>query len=194
MPFLSHQSPADEAAEAKIYWILLNAYRLSNRSEQALEAGERSLALARKLNLREQLAFTSNDLPHIYHETGRQERAIELVAEASRLWRELDNLPMLADSLATASMISLILGDFDRWEITSHTPPSVAMDAIRRRIDNSSAKSNTPPNAAIAGTDSCTVAASVPDNPLSAVYQIAYPIAEATPPERAANRIPCGEM
>ena len=65
---------ADEAAEAKIYWILLNAYRLTNRSEQALEAGERSLALARKLNLREQLAFTSNDLPHVYHETGRPGR------------------------------------------------------------------------------------------------------------------------
>jgi class 3 adenylate cyclase/predicted ATPase len=103
----------DEAAEARIQWILLNAYRLSNRTRQAQVAGELSLTLASKLNLREQMAFTSNDLPHVYYTNGQAERAAEVVAEASRLWRELDNLPMLADSLATASMIDFFLADFD---------------------------------------------------------------------------------
>jgi class 3 adenylate cyclase len=103
----------DEAAEAKIQWILLNDYRLSLRSEQARAAGERSLELARKHNLREQMAFTSNDLPHVYYAAGQPQRAAELATEASKLWRELDNQPMLADSLATNSMIAYFLGNFD---------------------------------------------------------------------------------
>ena len=47
-----------------------------------------------------------------------------------------------------------------------------------------------PPNAAIAGTDSCTVAALVAVSPFIASYQIAYPMPDVMPPETAAKASP----
>ena len=44
---------------------------------------------------------------------------------------------------------------------TIQTPPKVAIEARVSRIEISSESNATPPNAAIAGTDSCTVAARV---------------------------------
>ena len=69
---------------------------------------------------------------------------------------------------------------------TSATPPSVAADAMTSLTVTASDSSNTPPMAAMTGTDNCTVAAPVPVSPRSAVYQIAYPIAEATAPDATA--------
>ena len=55
----------DRPAEAKILWNLSNMNRFSGLTEEALEAGERALAIARELNLREQIAFSLNDLCHL---------------------------------------------------------------------------------------------------------------------------------
>jgi class 3 adenylate cyclase/tetratricopeptide (TPR) repeat protein len=103
----------DEAVEAKIRWNLLNAYRLNRQPPLALAAGERSLELARKNNLREQLAYTANDLAHVYMASGMPAKAIETVHEAIGLWRELGNQPMLADSLATAALIKAYSGAYE---------------------------------------------------------------------------------
>src|SRR5688572_987737 len=54
----------------------------------------------------------------------------------------------------------------------------------------SSARSTTPPHAAMTGTDSCTIAARVAVRPRKAAYQITYPTPEATAPESTASRIP----
>ena len=106
---------ADRAAEARIQWNLLNLYRFTDRFAQALEAGEQSLNIARELDLREQLAFTLNDLSHLYgHVLGDFDRAAGVIQEATRLWRELGNLPMLADSLATAGFNDTFTGDYAR--------------------------------------------------------------------------------
>ena len=102
----------DRPVEAKIYWDLLNAYRLTNRLAQALEAGEQSIAISRELNLREQLAFSLNDISHVYMFSGDFDRSRMTVEEATRLWRELDNLPMLADSLATLAQYGSFSGDY----------------------------------------------------------------------------------
>lgn len=103
----------DRPVEAKVYWDLLNAYRLTNRLAQALEAGERSIAIARELNLREQLAFSLNDISHVHMFSGDFNRSRITVEEATRLWRELDNLPMLADSLATLAQYGSFSGDYE---------------------------------------------------------------------------------
>jgi tetratricopeptide (TPR) repeat protein len=104
----------DEAAEAKIQWNLANIYRFTEGAEKALVAGERSLVLARKHDLREQIAFTLNDLPYIYWGLGKHEKAQQAVSEASELWRQMDNKPMLTDSLATATSSHVFSGEFDK--------------------------------------------------------------------------------
>jgi class 3 adenylate cyclase/tetratricopeptide (TPR) repeat protein len=104
----------DEPSEAKIYWNLLNMYRLSERPPQALESGERSLELARKNDLREQLAYTANDMTHVYTSVGQPDKAWQTVDEAIAMWRELGNRPMLADSLATASLLSTYNADYEK--------------------------------------------------------------------------------
>jgi class 3 adenylate cyclase/predicted ATPase len=108
------QELGDEASEAKIQWNLLNAYRLSERPPLALTAGERSLELARKNDLREQLAYTANDMTHVYSSAGLPDKAWQTVNEAIGLWREIGNRPMLADSLATASLLSTYNGDYEK--------------------------------------------------------------------------------
>jgi class 3 adenylate cyclase/tetratricopeptide (TPR) repeat protein len=108
------QELQDQAAEAKVLWNLMNVYRLSDRPSLALVSGERAMELARQNNLHEQLAFVANDMTHVYFSTGIPKRANEVVHEAIRLWRQLDNKPMLADSLATASLVMVMGGDFER--------------------------------------------------------------------------------
>jgi tetratricopeptide (TPR) repeat protein len=105
----------DTAAQAKILWNLAVAYYLGNRLARAIESGERSLALAREHSLREQTAQTLNDLgSFIYMYSGRLDQAKEALHEASDLWRELGNLPMLADSLASSATVHVFTGEYDR--------------------------------------------------------------------------------
>jgi class 3 adenylate cyclase/predicted ATPase len=107
------QELGDEATEAKIQWNLLNAYRNSDSPGLAVAAGERSLALSRKLNLREQQAYAANDLAYPYLFTGRIDLSGAVLQEALALWRELDNQPMLTDSLSTSALLRAYIGDFD---------------------------------------------------------------------------------
>jgi len=105
----------DQAAEAKILWLLILVYEITNRFAQAIESGERSLALARQLDLREQMAYTLNDLgSHLYLVAGPFERAITMLQEAITLWQELDNQAMLANSLAAASLVQTFAGEYNQ--------------------------------------------------------------------------------
>jgi DNA-binding SARP family transcriptional activator len=105
----------DPAAQAKILWNLSLAHYLGHELAPAIQSGERSLALAREHNLREQTAQTLNDLgSFIYMYSGRLDQAKEALHEASDLWRELGNLPMLADSLASSATAHVFGGDFDQ--------------------------------------------------------------------------------
>jgi tetratricopeptide (TPR) repeat protein len=105
----------DPAAQTKILWNLALAYYLGNRLPRAIECGERSLALAREQKLRKQMAQTLNDLgSFIYMYSGHLEQAKEALREASDLWRELGNLPMLADSLASSATVHVFAGEFNQ--------------------------------------------------------------------------------
>ena len=106
---------AAQAAEAKILWLLIFVYESTNRLAQAIESGERSLDLARRLNLREQMAYSLNDLgSHLYLVAGPLSRANAVLKEASVLWRELDNRPMLANSIAAASLVLTYAGEYEQ--------------------------------------------------------------------------------
>jgi tetratricopeptide (TPR) repeat protein len=105
----------DRAAEAKILWNLelLNIYGTGD-SQKAIEYGEQAAALARELNLREQLAFALHDLFLAYIYSGEIERALATRSEAADLWRELHNLPMLAENLGGPAILDFLQGDVER--------------------------------------------------------------------------------
>jgi tetratricopeptide (TPR) repeat protein len=99
--------------------MLLNKFVGNTR--QALQYGEQSLAIARAHDtatgearrLREQLAFILNDLAlHGYKESGQFDLALATMEQARQLWRELNNLPMLADSLGGSSSIYATRGEY----------------------------------------------------------------------------------
>ena len=75
---------------------------------------------------------------------------------------------------------------------TNAMPPMIATAAASRRNVNGSPRNSTPPNAAMTGTLSCTVAAVVDFICGSAVYQIAYPTPDARAPDRHAYTTPAG--
>ncbi len=105
----------DRQAEAKTLWNLMLLQFFSRRPGPALEYGERSLAIARELDLREQLAFTLNDIAmNGYLPSGDIERGLAALQEAQGLWRELRNLPMLANAQNSAAFARIMTGE---WEM-----------------------------------------------------------------------------
>ena len=75
----------DRAAEARALWniVVANVYG-GGDAARAVEAGEASLAIARDLGEREQLAFTLNDVSRAYMASGDFATAAERLAEARR--------------------------------------------------------------------------------------------------------------
>jgi class 3 adenylate cyclase/tetratricopeptide (TPR) repeat protein len=105
----------DRPAEAKILWNLMLAHKFAGQAETGLPFGEQSLAIAREEGLKEQTAFTLNDLAiHGYAEVLRTQDAVRVLAEAQALWRELGNQPMLADNLGNTAVMRFSLGEFDQ--------------------------------------------------------------------------------
>ena len=104
----------DKAAEARLLWNLSILYRNMMRLSRAVDYGERSLALSRQLGLREEIAFALHDLAAAYYFRGDLEQSVTAFQEVSALWRELDKLPMLADSLAGLSQVHSLTGKYDR--------------------------------------------------------------------------------
>jgi len=105
----------DRASESKVLWnlMLLNIFA-GGDLRQAVSYGEQSIALARELNLREQLAFTLNDIQYAHTGLLEPDHAWAVLGEARELWRELGVLPMLADNLANTSLFYFERGDFDQ--------------------------------------------------------------------------------
>jgi tetratricopeptide (TPR) repeat protein len=104
----------DRQAEAKILWNLMVINSLLNLPHAAVKYGEQSLVLARELGLREQLAFTLNDLYLSYMMLGRMENARDTLLASRAHWTELNNLPMLADSWCGSAMFHFFSGEYDQ--------------------------------------------------------------------------------
>ena len=104
---------ADYTAEAKVLWNLQLVYNFTSRYHEALAAAKASLAIARRHDLREQMAYTLNDMYNPLAATGQLDRACATLDEARTLWRELGNLPMLADNLNSSAERSYLSGQLD---------------------------------------------------------------------------------
>lgn len=107
-------------AESRILWnfMLLHIFSASE-PQQAISYGMQSLAIAHEHNLREQMAFTLHDLAIAYCVQGEMQRSQEVLVDARTIWRELDNLAMLADSLSRSAFNSFLMGNYDQTIATS---------------------------------------------------------------------------
>ena len=103
----------DEATEARALWNTLILHLYSGTAGKGIPAGERAEALARRLGLRELLAHIDQDLGLTYMGAGRMAEARQSLAEAERLWRELGNLPMLAENRANTTLDRVLTTRFD---------------------------------------------------------------------------------
>ena len=108
----------DRAEETKILWILLILSIHTSQPERAIEYGEQALAIAQALNnggydMREQIAYIMHDLSSPYMAGFNPTRGAAFSEQSRALWRELDNKPMLADSLGGAAQFALARGDLD---------------------------------------------------------------------------------
>jgi predicted ATPase/class 3 adenylate cyclase len=104
----------DRRAQARAHWNRMLANGLSGMDGPAAIAdGELSLAISRELGLREQMAYTLHDLGQGYMGSGRREEALAAAAEARELFRELNNLPMLATTYQEEMFVRLPTGDLD---------------------------------------------------------------------------------
>jgi tetratricopeptide (TPR) repeat protein len=105
----------DRDAESKALWNLmnLNVYG-SGDLREAVQLGERSLAISRELGAREQTAFTMTDLWRPYVGVGDLVAARQTLEEARPIWHELDNLPMLTENLGSAAQLCHLTGEDDR--------------------------------------------------------------------------------
>jgi tetratricopeptide (TPR) repeat protein len=98
------QELEDKTAETRILWNLMLQHFYVGQIEQALPYGEAALALARQLQLQEQLAYILNDIAgYVYMSLGMYEEGHAALMEARTLWQELNNKSMLADNLCTAA-------------------------------------------------------------------------------------------
>ena len=102
----------DRRAESKALWNLmnLNVYG-GGDNDEAVEAGERSLELARELDDREQVTFALTDIWRPYTAIGDLAAARKSLDEARATWREFGNLPMLCETLASSATLSRLTGN-----------------------------------------------------------------------------------
>ena len=108
------QELGDQSIECRVLWNLLLANLHGSKIDQAIDYGERSLSLARSLNLREQIPFTLTDLGKAYNISCRFEEAETRLTQAAGLWRELGNMPMLNDNLNTLLLNLVWSGKYER--------------------------------------------------------------------------------
>ncbi len=105
----------DYEAEAKILWSLMLIQSFSDGDlEQGIVYGEQGLRIAREHDLQEVKAHIQHDLARPYMRVGRLNDAWGAYQSSQDYWRKVDNLPMLADNLASLSESYYIAGDFDR--------------------------------------------------------------------------------
>jgi predicted ATPase len=105
----------DYGAEAKLMWSLMLIETFSRGDlEIALQYGEQGLRIAREHNLEEVEAYILHDIARPYMRTGRITDAWNAYESSNASWRDLNNLPMLADNLASMAELSYVTGEFDR--------------------------------------------------------------------------------
>ena len=104
----------DGESQARIYWnLMLTSGFIRSDLWAAVEFGEKSLALCREYALDKQLALTLNDLGRMYSFVGELKRGLPLIQEAGELFKQQENLALLADNYSGQSITRLMTGQLD---------------------------------------------------------------------------------
>lgn len=102
----------DRRAEAQLLWTLSFIAQYAGRPWDGVRYGEASLEIARALDMREQIAYTLNDLARAYMFNDQIPQGQRALADVMDLWREQGNLPMLTDTLNSAGFYALATGNY----------------------------------------------------------------------------------
>jgi tetratricopeptide (TPR) repeat protein len=104
----------DQEAEAKILWtMLLRSTMTGGDLQERIQYGEQSLALARRLNLQKQIAFTLHDMWFAYSGAGQWEELQAALEESKQIWSQSGNLPMLSENLTRTYFAQMATGDLE---------------------------------------------------------------------------------
>ncbi len=103
----------DHGAESEALWNMMLLDYFTGNINRSLEYGEQALSIARQHQLQRQEAYALHDLARAYMAAGRTEEAWEAEMKAYNAWRELGNIPMLADSLGSLADGAFLVGDLD---------------------------------------------------------------------------------
>lgn len=106
----------DEPAEARILWNMQQEAYYMGRANESVEYSQQALALTDRLGMRELRAYILNDVSRPMMTAVSVSSALNTLAEARVLWRELNNLPMLVDNLASTSDTAFTGGEVETAE------------------------------------------------------------------------------
>ena len=102
----------DQPAQIHLLWSMINFHFFSARPEKAIAMGREALLLARKQGVIETEAYILNDLAQCLYNRGHIHESAKMAAEVRRLWQELNNLPMLINSLGLSSQVAYFQGNY----------------------------------------------------------------------------------
>lgn len=92
--------------------MLTHAIGFGNPGEGVVH-GETSLEIARELDLQEQMAYALSDLGWAYAGLSQLGRSKRLLEEGRALWRDLGNLPLLANNLNVSCLVYFMRGEYE---------------------------------------------------------------------------------
>lgn len=110
----------DEQAEAQALWNMQQQAYFSGHPFQAVAYSKQALALADRLGLVELRAYILNDASRSLVSAETVTAALQALAEARMIWREVGNLPMLADNLSTTAETAHFAGKLEMAEDYAH--------------------------------------------------------------------------
>jgi class 3 adenylate cyclase/tetratricopeptide (TPR) repeat protein len=103
----------DKRIEARLKWTHAHVASATGRVELAIRSAEEAIAIARALDLREELAFALNILGRVEAQERGVGKAMADYGEAAELFADLRNQPMLADTRNMMASLKVNIGDYD---------------------------------------------------------------------------------
>jgi len=103
----------DKRIEARLKWSHAHLAVWTGRLDLAMRSAEEAVAIARDLDVREELAYALNILARVETQLGRLEAAAAHYGEAAELFERLRNGPMVADTRVMIASLKVASGDYD---------------------------------------------------------------------------------
>ncbi|MDQ2912425.1 MAG: AAA family ATPase [Chloroflexota bacterium] len=103
----------DKHVEARLKWSFAHLAAWTGRLELGIGSAEEAVAIARDLDLKEELAYALNILARMEAAMGRLDPAAAHYSEAAELFVGLGNGPMIADTRAMVASLKVMLGDYE---------------------------------------------------------------------------------